>query len=150
MMVTKRTYYKALFLLIAFSLGTVVGFACSMSSIFHGLHHHNSDATAHHEHQDGTKHDHSHSGQHHDEPDAPEKSKDDCCSTNVLQLQKTEKAVSRSIEAPNAIVLAAFVMSFSHFTMQVVGDDTFYPHSVRWRLPATIQDLRIVIQSFQI
>ena len=150
MKVTKGTYYKALFLLMAFSLGTVVSFACSVSSMFHGLHHHNSDATAHHSHDDGTKHEHSHSGHHH-ESDAPEKDKEDCCSTDVLQLQKVEKSVSRPIEAPNAIFLTSFLSSFITLSSLLPAEEkTLLPHHIRWRLPATIQDLRIVIQSFQI
>ena len=150
MKVKNRTYYKALVLLVAFSLSTVVSFACSVSSLFHELHHHNSSAKSHHVHNHGVKHTHSHTAHHHGS-DKPEEKKEDCCSGNVLQLQKTEKAVSRSIEAPNAVfAMSVFTAYASLLTLQQPEEKAFLPHHFRWRLPATIQDLRIVIQSFQI
>ena len=149
MSATKGTYYKALILLIAFSLGTVVSFACSVSSFFHGMHHHGNAATSHHEHSGGIKHKHPHSGHHH-EPEKPLKEKNDCCSDNVLQLQKIEKEVSRPIAVPHPGFLNSFIASFSLAVNEQTEENSFFPDFVRWRLPATIQDLRIVIQSFQI
>ena len=151
MKVTKGTYYKALFLLIAFSMGTVVSFACSMSSLFHSLHHHNSSATAKHTHTDQVSHEHEHSGHHHEEKKDPESDQKDCCSNQLLQLQQTEKAVSRTIEAPAVMFLSSFILAYSPLSFSFQEEKlTVLPSFVRWRVPPTIQDLRIVIQSFQI
>ena len=73
MKVTKGTYFKALLLLIAFGMGTVVSFACSLSDLFHEFHHHNSPATKAHKHKDQNEHIHDHSGSHHDDGTKEEK-----------------------------------------------------------------------------
>jgi hypothetical protein len=154
---TKRTYFKALFLAIVFSLNTVVSFACSFSPLFHGMHHHKADvATDKHsgnphsqgetaEHHHGSKAEHQH-----DDHSSKDSKDDDCCSEFVVEIEKAEKAVSKTIEAPNAIFATSFLSSYSQLFLLSTTGDTSFPHYVRWRLPATIQDLRIVIQSFQI
>jgi hypothetical protein len=146
----KRTYYKAWLLLIVFSLNTVVSFACSFSSLFHGFHHHNSSVTLAHQHKDGTQHEHKHAGHHHDEKDSTKDDKKDCCSQSVVAVEKVEKAMSRSIEAPNTVFLTAFIASYTYLFNLVAVPKAVTPHYERWRVPTTIQDLRIVIQSFQI
>ena len=149
MKVSKGTYFKALLLLIAFSMGTVVSFACSLSDLFHEFHHHNSPANKAHKHKDQNEHIHDHSGRHHDD-DPKEEKKDNCCSQSLIELQKVEKSVSRSIEAPNLFLVALFASTNSElFSFQSV-EKTSFPQKTRRRPPTTIQDLRIVIQSFQI
>lgn len=139
-------------MLLVFSSNTVISFACSYSSFFHSFHHHKTSANATHKHAD-TKHKHDHSSSHHAELPNDDEQKENCCSNIVVQLQKVEKAISRNIDAPNAasspLFLSGYLLAFI---------DLFHPdlqrnistHEIRWRPPATIQDLRIVIQSFQI
>jgi hypothetical protein len=162
----KGTYYKALLLLGVFSLNTLVSFACSFSIYFHSFHHHNSPSPAsegqaekgHPHHGVDSKHDHSHghdahqhgNGTEHHSPDK-EIPKDDCCSSSTVQVEKLEKSVSRSIEAPNAVFLTLFLTVYaSLYLPELPVNSTSIPSYIRWRFPATIQNLRIVIQSFQI
>lgn len=142
-------------LLLVFSLNTAVSFACSLGGIFHAFHHQTRSAEQknghrHHNHQEG--HQHGHGGksyQHEEQPSS--QPDDDCCSRNVVEVEKLEKAVSRTIQAPDAVFLTSFLSACSSlFSHLPVEGKTHYPNSIRWRLPATIQDLRIVIQSFQI
>ena len=149
MKVTKGTYFKALLLLIAFSMSTVVSFACSFSDLFHEFHHHNSPGTKSHKHKEQNEHTHDHSGSHHDNGPT-EENKDDCCSRSLIELQKVEKSVSRSIEAPNLLLLAFSASAYSELFSFQSEHKTILPKKIRWRPPATIRDLRIVIQSFQI
>ncbi|HVK97196.1 MAG TPA: hypothetical protein VM368_05230 [Flavisolibacter sp.] len=155
---SKRTYFNAIILLIVFSLNTVVSFACSFTDLVHSNHHHSSSPASslkkqsnnHHEHSSSHRHEHS-GNEHHDYDNSSNEEKDDCCSTSVVQLEKVEKAIARIIIAPNADLLNLFIStSFFLNTLQTVEVNTIFPEHVRWRLPATIQDLRIVIQSFQI
>ena len=153
MHVVKGTYYKALLLLVVFSLNTLVSFACSLGGVFHSLHHSSSVSSSHKQHKhhhggDEKPQPHEHKDNHHSKSDAH---KDDCCSNSVLQIEKIEKSVSRSIEAPNAVFLTSFLTYFtSLFSLFPAEEKTFFPYYIRWRLTSTIQDLRIVIQSFQI
>jgi ABC-type nickel/cobalt efflux system permease component RcnA len=149
MEVTKATYFKALLLLIAFSMSTVVSFACSFSDLFHEFHHHNSPATKAHKHNDQKEHTHDHSGSHHDTSPREEK-KDNCCSHSIVELQKVEKSISRNIEALNLNSSISFVAAGLELFSLPALRQIFSPDFVRWRPPATIQDLRILIQSFQI
>lgn len=154
----KGAYYKAWLLLIVFSLNTVVSFACSLNGFFHSLHHSNAAPSKQHDHS--SAHGHGHGKEHHpagnahhqqENPGSTESSNDDCCSRFVVEVEKTEKSVSRSIGAPDAVFLTSFIASFpSLFSLLPLQENTSYPPYVRWRLPSTIQDLRIVIQSFQI
>ena len=152
MAVTKGTYFKALFLLLVFSMGTVVSFACSISELFHSLHHHNSSATLQHEHANGEKHAHEHNGNHHDIlPFKDGKVKHDCCSTAVTTVQLVEKSLSRSVEAPKVFFITPFLLAYASAAHDLLEPElVFAPDNVRWRLPATTPNLRIVIQSFQI
>ncbi len=159
MAVTKRTYYKALVLLIVFSLNTVVSFACSFSNLFHGFHHHKSSATtvehkhsgSHHDsHVQKNKHEHGNQSEHNHDSGSSKSTKDDCCSGSVVGIEKVEKALSRTIEAPHAIFITSLFAAYAKLFSLPTIERILFPKSIRWRLPATIQDLRIVIQSFQI
>jgi len=156
MTVTKRIYSKALLLLTVFSLNTVVSFACSSSRLFHDLHHKNNTSTIENKKPDGHSHSHSNAHKHdHSKPsehqhDPSEKSDDDCCSNSVVAFEKVDKSVSRIIEAPNVHFIALFNAFYFTTSSLVSPEKIDIPRHIRWRLPATIQDLRIVIQSFQI
>lgn len=154
---SQGTYYKALLLFTVFSLNTVVSFACSLGGLFHNLHH-GSTATStashhvnHHDHKGGHKHNHASKHQHDNQLETENSTKDDCCSNNVIEIEKVEKSLSRTIEAPSVVFLTSLLTTYSSiFQAFPVQDPIFYPDSVRWRVPTTIQNLRIVIQSFQI
>jgi hypothetical protein len=148
----KGNHIKALFLLVVFSLNTLVSFACSLGGFFHSFHHSASSAVegqhGHHPHKEG--HQHHGNASHHDSKPS-EKPDDDCCSKNLVTIEKVEKAISRTIQAPEATFLASFLTAFSSLFALLPAEESLpSPDSVRWRIPATIQDLRIVIQSFQI
>ena len=148
-MVTKGTYYKALLLVVVFGLNTVVSFACSFSNLFHQLHHHNSPATREHHHKGNKKHEHEHSGNHHDSSGQKEEENKDCCFDSAI-LQKLEKSVSRSIEAPSAVFTTSFISLFPDLEILQQDRESSRTDKFRWRPLETIPDLRIVIQSFQI
>lgn len=161
MATTKGTFYKALVLLTVFSLNTVVSFACSLSSLFHNLHHHNSSAKIerHHGHRHDHAKGHTHGKAHvHPHDKAPEErqdhhsngAKDDCCSNSVVVMQQADKSVSRSIEVPNVFFVASVLTPLYHLSFSEAIPKKAFKHNLRWRHPTTIQDLRIVIQSFQI
>ncbi|MFN2439812.1 MAG: hypothetical protein ABR503_11485 [Chitinophagaceae bacterium] len=159
MALTKSTYYKALVLLIVFSLNTVVSFACSFSNLFHGFHHHKSSATtvehkhsgSHHDsHDQKNKHDHGIQAEHKHDSGSSKNAKDDCCSASLVEIEKVEKALSRTIEAPHVIfVTSLFTVYTKLFSLPTI-EKVFHPDNIRWRFPATIQDIRIAIQSLQI
>lgn len=154
----QETYYAALFLLTVFSLNTVVSFACSLGGLFHDLHHGSPapSTVAHHQeghHGDLSSHDHDQGKKDRQSSHAEKENSaaNDCCSNNVLEVEKLEKSVSRTIEAPHTIFLTSLVASLATlFQLFPAQDQVFYPEPVRWRHPMTIQNLRIVIQSFQI
>lgn len=150
MTVTRRTYYKALFLTLVFGLNTAVSFACSFSNLFHHFHHHNNAAEEAHEHGEEKKHVHEHSGSHHDQPAPQNEKKDDCCSNSVVEMQKVEKAISRTIEVNDPVPVASRVAAHTELSPSTPKSKTVFPDYTRRRPPTTIQDLRIVIQSFQI
>jgi hypothetical protein len=133
-------------------LNTVVSFACSLGGFFHSFHHSVSSAVkeqpGHHLHKEEHQH---HGNALHQDSKPAEKPDDDCCSINLVTIEGVEKAVSRTIQAPEATFLVSFLTAFSSlFALFAAEASLPSPYSIRWRLPATIQDLRIVIQSFQI
>jgi len=145
---TKRVYIKALLLLTVFSMNTIVGTACSLSKVFHSSHHHGSSASNKHSHTKGT-----HSHKHHTATDEKhtEHGSDECCSKSSIQFDKLDKSIAQSLEI-QAIGFSSVVLISLHNTILLISrnkDRSLISH-VRWRLPATIQDLRIVMQSFQI
>ena len=148
-MVTKGTYYKALILLVVFSMNTTIGFACSISNFFHGMHHHATSTVD----KDERNHNQSPGHSHHESTGDDHNDTDDknCCSSNVVQLEKREKFLSKTIEAPVNSSLSMLFTALSYLYLSFPEEQTtsFIQH-FRWWTPATIQDLRIVIQSFQI
>ncbi len=151
----KRQYsifFKAFFLLTVFSLNTVVSFACSTSDLFHNSHHSNkSRSTTTHQHEDKPHAHHKHGQHSHDlENNQSNNDDDNCCSSYIITLAKIEKSIARNIEFP-ATVITSYYAEFAYLLLANHGKEkTFFPDFIRWRPPATIQDLRIVIQSFQI
>ena len=149
---------KAAFLLIVFSLNTVIGFACAVGIDmgFNSTHHHDEEATetSIHVHADGKKHIHHHEAtKHHDEADNDHKSKDgkdNCCHDKVTQFTQLDKSVPQSLSVINPIFFITFVSAFHNseilFPSQVTPNIKYFVRSHHPPIP----DIRIAIQSFQI
>ncbi len=150
--------FKAVFLMIVFSLNTVIGFACAVGIDmgFNTSHHHEDEATKAvvHIHKDGKKHVHHEAAKHHDEADSDhhkKDSKDNCCNDKVIKFNDVDKSASHYFNTNiNPIFFTAFLTSF-------YNSDIFYKsyinicskYFVRSYHPP-IPDIRIAIQSFQI
>jgi ABC-type nickel/cobalt efflux system permease component RcnA len=145
----KRTYSKAILLLIVFSMNTVVSFACSFSTLFHQSHHNNTNVQSDHHHNEPAQED-EHAEHQHDPKTTDKKDVHDCCSESVLAIEQMEKSVSKTIEAPDVLFLTVLLASYSSAFPLSTTLKVVLPCHDRWRVPTTIQDLRIVIQSFQI
>ena len=143
---------KAAFLLMVFSLNTVVGFACSVG-VDMGYN------THHHEH--GKKHSHKHSENHSSHQQShlkkgttfsASRSKDDCCSNDVARFTLLDKSVTdNSIHLQVPVFLLAFT---STFLPQADDAPALAVNSrfqfVRRSCFLNDTDVRIAIQSFQI
>jgi hypothetical protein len=141
---------KAVFLLLVFSLNTIIGFACSVGlDMGFNSEHHNSEETALVE--NGGHH---HDMLHHDNDVYNHKSKqgkDNCCNDKVTKIAQLDKTVPQSYKASiNPVFFTAFASSF--FNIDVFAALKATPnikYFVRSYHP-TIPDIRIAIQSFQI
>lgn len=157
MTAAKATYYKAFILLVAFSLNTMVSFACSLSNLFHNFHHNNPAkiVRGNGAHTPGETHQHSHGTAHsHEKADLPaekqHEAENDCCSNTVVEMQQSDKSISRSIDAPLVFFATSFLTTYYSEAFFSAEQKPVFRAATRWRPPATIQDLRIAIQSFQI
>lgn len=121
--------YKALFLLVSFSLNSVVGFACSLGvnmgfnadhhSHDSGEQHEHSDADHHQEHDGNNSHSHNHEAKSHHHADSDNntvsftsKSEDNCCNDLVADFQKLDKAIVKgnsNVQQPH-ILLSPFII----------------------------------------
>ncbi len=162
---------KAAFLMIVFSLNTVIGFACAVGIDmgFNKPHHYN-EKTAQvsvHVHADGKKHIHHKETEnvnvkathHHGTENANTKvnhhnSKDDkenCCNEEVTKFSQLDKSLPQSLKsAANPLFFIALVSSF--YNSDILFYSQITPHIkyfVRSYHPP-ISDIRIAIQSFQI
>lgn len=141
---------KAVFLLIVFSLNTIVGFACAvgLNMGFNHHHHHEkgSRSTVAHHHEKGTAH------HHHHEQLAKSKTTDNhnCCTDNATQLSGSDKLLAQTIhsgiETPVALIALHFLYSsnlssFIQDTKKVQADRPYV---------LTSRGIRVSIQSFQI
>ena len=157
---------KAAFLLMIFSLNTIIGFACAIGfdMSFNSKHHDDEEATEAvvHVHGDGKKHihkektnSHNHSNSHHHEEANKHKTdnneKDNCCNDKVIKFDQLDKSLTPSVNAVfNPVFFTAFLASFYNanilFSSQIVPNTRYF---VRGHHPP-IPDIRIAIQSFQI
>lgn len=139
----KSIQFKALFLLIVFSLNTVIGFACALGlDMGFNSHHHEESTTGsvrmHHHHESSV--------QYH----GAKNEKDNCCNDEVMQFQKIDKALASSINIINPVSFISCVSSFynldilSHSTQ--ISDIKYFVRSHHPPIP----DIRIAIRSFQI
>ena len=150
----KSNQLKASFLLIVFSLSTIVGFACSVGlDMGFNSHHHEESAI---EVSENHHHDKSH---HHDDADIhhhqTNNDKDDCCNNNccnngVMKFQQVYKNIATSFSLINPLFFTSFVASF--YNIDILSSNnriSAIKYFVRRHHPP-IPDIRIAIQSFQI
>jgi ABC-type nickel/cobalt efflux system permease component RcnA len=148
---------KAVFLLIVFSLNTIIGFACAVGlDMGFNSHHHEEEVTDMpvHVHADGKKHQHyNEASNHHDENIKDHhrtNDKDNCCNDHVTKIAQQDKAIAPSISIINPIFFAALISSFYNIEILLSsGVDSHIKYSVQRHHPP-IPDIRVAIQSFQI
>ncbi|MEO6316215.1 MAG: hypothetical protein ABIU63_09715 [Chitinophagaceae bacterium] len=146
---------KAAFLLIVFSMNTVIGFACAMGVDmgFNNKHHHDKEETAEiviHVHADGKKHQHHDKTAKHHHGSKEESEKGGCCNDGVVQFQSLDKNLNQH----TAVVLNVpfFTAVISNFFIIDIAKQTSvctHKHIVQFFHPPP-PDIRILIQSFQI
>lgn len=151
---------KAAFLIIVFSLNTIIGFACAIGIDmgFNATHHHEEEGIQAplHIHADGKKHIHENgSAKHHDEagghPYKSKEGKDGCCNDKVIQFARLEKSIPPSLRPTiNFVLFGSFIPAFYStdvlFTSRQFRNIKYF---VRGHHPP-IPDIRIAIQSFRI
>lgn len=145
----KSIQLKAAFLLIVFSLNTVIGFACAvgMNMGFNSHHHEESAVEILGIHQ----HDKS---RHHDDADVHHHNKanekDNCCNDEVMKFQKVDKALASSITLDSPVFFTSFPASF--YSIDILSSNnriSEIKYFIRRHHPP-IPDIRIAIQSFLI
>lgn len=147
---------KAAFLIIVFSLNTMIGFACAIG-IDMGFNktHHEEETTEDvvHIHKDGKKHVHyNEAGKHHDETSNHHKAKDgkdNCCNDKVIKITQLDKFIPQSLSAINPVFFTIFISSFYNIDLLFTSQSVSIKYFVRSHHPP-IPDIRIAIQSFQI
>lgn len=146
----KSIQLKAAFLLIVFSLNTVIGFACAVGLDMGFNSHHHKEAklliveTSHH---------HSKINNHHEDAlkdNHQSKDTDNCCHDKVIKIDQVAKAIPQSFSVSvNFLFLSTFASTFYNINLLNSLADTYTRYFVRSHHPP-IPDIRIAIQSFQI
>ena len=161
MKVQRSNIIRALFLLIVFSLNTVVGFACSIGiDLGYNSSHHQPSSSPPTEktHSHKAKHKHSHGVSHHDSDKhkmasrTAKDTQDDCCANDVTKFIQLDKSVVKSnlnLKAPTFLV--AFTSIFIQPSLNENNlANSARLHHVRRSCFIYDTDIRIAIQSFQI
>ncbi|HYF30224.1 MAG TPA: hypothetical protein VD993_03800 [Chitinophagaceae bacterium] len=138
---------KALFLLVVFSMNTLLGFACSIGvDLGYNTKHHKQDASSL-----KNEADHDCGGvEHETTANTSPVNTHDCCKDEVLKFNLSDKSPSPTIKinAPNhttfSIVASYIIQSF---TIEDVPSNHYY---VRSDHPPIFRDIRISIHSFRI
>lgn len=141
----KSIQLKAAFLLIGFSMNTIIGFACAMNMEFNSHHHEKSVSQ---------RFSHCHSPLEHNDVAVkdhhPSKDQHNCCHDKVAQISKLNKAIPQSFSTSvNFIFISKFASSFYNINLHASLRNTdirYFVRSPYWVVP----DIRIAIQSFQI
>ena len=160
---TRTIKIKALFLILVFSLNTLVGFACAIgiNMGFNSEHHDDANLKPKvHIHADGKKHvhhskkgKHDHGKHHHDNSTANHNhgnDDDNCCNDKSSKFDQLDKSTTQSIGIDHPVFLTTFVSSYlenelNHPTVIII-DNRYFFRSYHPPIP----DIRIAIQSFQI
>jgi|SRR5690242_310349 len=144
----KSIQLKAAFLLIAFSLNTVIGLACAVGMKMDFNTHDNKEVSHHQlsEHQSSLIH-HKESIKYHDHHSQDQ---DNCCHDKVTKISKLDKAVPQSFSTSvNSIFLLGLASSFYNIDLLNSLRNTAIRYIARSHHPP-IPDIRIAIRSFQI
>ena len=159
----RKNIIKALFLLVVFSLNTIVGFACSIGiNMGYNSRHHQHDSInapiKSHSHKSGHKHSHGasqkhiHQHKHTATTGTANHSQNDCCANDVtkfIQLDKSIVKTNLNLQVPS--FLLAFASTFIQLSLQetnLATNSKLQP--VRRSCSIYDTDIRIAIQSFQI
>ncbi|MGN6539364.1 MAG: hypothetical protein ACTHKY_01015 [Ginsengibacter sp.] len=143
----KPIQQKAAFLLIAFSLNTIIGFACAigMNMGFNSYHHEEAVAEQPSHHHSPLEHDDQAVKDHHQSKD-----QDNCCHDKVTKISQLDKAIPQSFSTSvNFIFLYGFASAYYNIDLLNSLRSTNIRNFVRRHYPP-IPDIRIAIQSFQI
>jgi len=151
----KSIQLKAAFLLIAFSLNTIIGFACAVGlDMGFNSHHHNeeesisTETSLHH-----SVLNHQHANHHHAEAvkdHHQSKDEDNCCHDKVTKISQLDKAIPQSFSISiNFIFLSGLTSAFYNIDLLNSVRATHIKYFVRTHHPP-IPHIRIAIQSFQI
>jgi hypothetical protein len=149
----KGRKYKitAIFLLTVFSLNTLAGFACSLGFDlgYNRIHHHDEQDTEtivqHHREGKNLVHHFHHEVNNH----KSKGNKDDCCSDEVTNFARLDKAVPASLQIVHPAFLPAFFETFYNDALLSPGVVKNIKQFVRSYHPP-IPDIRVAIQSFQV
>ena len=161
---SKTIKYKALFLLVSFSLNSVVGFACSLGiDMGFNSHHHSHESGKRHEHSDTDHHEHdgtnSHEqgakSHHHSDTDNntvsfTSPSEDNCCKDFVVGFQSMDKLLAKQNNAQQKISdISPFIVIF------IIEVNSTKGFAIHLRVPPrevdySPPDIRVFIQSFLI
>lgn len=153
----KSIQFKAAFLLIVFSLNTVIGFACAvgLDMGFNSNHHEEmvTDIPVH-IHVDGKKHQHHNEAKDHNNEAVKDhhqsNKKDNCCNDEVIKFQQVDKALASSVTLISPVFFTSLLASFYNIDIlssnSGISDIKYFVRSHHPPIP----DIRIAIQSFQI
>ena len=145
----KSIQFKAAFLLIVFSLNTVIGFACTVGlDMGFNSHHHEESAieVSENHHQDKSHH-HDEADVHHHQTN---NDKDNCCNNEVMKFQQVDKAVASSITLIIPVFFTSLLASFYNIDILSFSSKISVIKYIARRYRPPIPDIRIAIQSFQI
>jgi hypothetical protein len=160
---------RAFFLLGAFSLNTLAGFACSVGlDLYYNSNHHKNGLNTHdksqthesrhkhshtssHKHNKTSSHKHSHTTSDLHKEDERGKSQDDCCTDEVTKFAQLDKSVTNlfQLQIPVFIKLFPDLYSLTLQPMQSISVNSNFQF-VRRSCSIYDTDIRIAIQSFQI
>ena len=139
----------------------MVSFACSVGLVIFSRHHHVEEqkegshfhrpahaALTKHIHADDAGHHHSHGGA--DKAKHPGEGNADCCSQNVVKLNEQEFVTNQQVLPFPAGPTGTINSFYFQKPRALVGNIKSAPPFLRSRAPAIIQNLRVIIQSFQV
>jgi len=139
----KSIQFKAAFLLIVFSLNTVIGFACAVGlNMGFNSHHHEESAievTENHHHDEADIHHHQ-----------ANNDKDNCCNDGVMKFQQVDKNIATSFSLVNPLFFTSFLASYNNIDILSFNSKISDIKCFVRRHHPPIPDIRIAIQSFQI
>ncbi|MEP7238908.1 MAG: hypothetical protein ABI685_13610 [Ferruginibacter sp.] len=155
MKINSTIQLKAAFLMIVFSLNTIIGFSCAVGIDmgFNTKHHQEEEGveTMAYTHTTGKSH---HAVTAHQEKTGGEHNsngrKDNCCNDEVLKFSQLDKSVPGTLHIAFPIFFTAFISSFYNIDLSFssVKNVDIRPFAQSHHPP--IPDIRIAIQSFQI